>query len=71
MARYNAGVQRSLKKSVWDAGCESWYKTDSGKITNNWPHSTISYWWHTRRPVWTDYREERHGEVGDRVSHAA
>ena len=58
MVRYNAAVQRSLKKSVWDAGCESWYKTESGKITNNWPHSTISYWWRTRRPVWADFRQE-------------
>ncbi len=43
MTRYNAWVQRRLKQSVWDTGCESWYKTASGKITNNWPHSTIRY----------------------------
>jgi cation diffusion facilitator CzcD-associated flavoprotein CzcO len=70
MARYNADVQRSLKKSVWDTGCESWYKNDSGKITNNWPHSTISYWWHTRRPVWADFREERR-QGDEQISRAA
>jgi hypothetical protein len=48
MDRYNQDVQRSLKQSVWDTGCQSWYKNASGKITNNWPHSTISYWWQTR-----------------------
>jgi cation diffusion facilitator CzcD-associated flavoprotein CzcO len=55
MERYNAEVQRSLKRSVWDAGCQSWYKTASGKITNNWPHGTISYWWRTRRMRWADF----------------
>ena len=49
MDRYNREVQRSLKQSVWDTGCESWYKNEAGRITNNWPHSTISYWWRTRR----------------------
>jgi len=57
MVRYNDAVQRSLRDSVWSAGCKSWYKTAAGKITNNWPHSTITYRWRTRRPVWRDFRE--------------
>ena len=55
MRRYNQDVQSSLRRSVWDAGCESWYKTASGKITNNWPHGTISYWRRTRRVPWRDF----------------
>jgi len=46
---YNQWVQRRLRRTVWDAGCNSWYKTASGKITNNWPQSTVSFWWRTRR----------------------
>ena len=35
--------QSSLKKTVWNKGCHSWYKTGDGKITNNWPYSTLEY----------------------------
>ena len=48
-ARYNAELQASLSDTVWAAGCSSWYKDATGRITNNWSSSTISYWWHTRR----------------------
>jgi hypothetical protein len=50
MARYNAELQRDIKKTAWDAGCTSWYKTASGKITNNWSGFTVQYWWRTRKP---------------------
>src|SRR5207253_4575869 len=36
MTQFNAGLQKRLGKSVWATGCTSWYKTDTGKITNNW-----------------------------------
>ena len=26
-------------------------QTADGKITNNWPYSTITYWWRMRRPA--------------------
>lgn len=48
-ARYNVELQASLAETVWAAGCSSWYKDATGRITNNWSSSTISYWWHTRR----------------------
>jgi hypothetical protein len=35
---------------VWDQGCDSWYKTASGKHTNNWPGFTFSYRKRTRTP---------------------
>lgn len=50
MERYNATVQAELARSVWAAGCDSWYKTESGKVTNNWSNFTVKYWLDTRAP---------------------
>lgn len=50
MDRYNAEVQEALRATAWNASCGSWYKTESGKITNNWKGFTTEYWWRTRRP---------------------
>jgi cation diffusion facilitator CzcD-associated flavoprotein CzcO len=49
MDAYNARVQAELARSVWAQIAKSWYKTDTGVITNNWSGSTIRYWWNTRR----------------------
>jgi hypothetical protein len=40
---FNDEMQRRLQHTVWNAGCTSWYKTESGRITNNWPGSTFEY----------------------------
>lgn len=48
MDAYNVRLQRELSRTVWTA-TGSWYKTEDGKITNNWSGSTIRYWWRTRR----------------------
>jgi cation diffusion facilitator CzcD-associated flavoprotein CzcO len=50
MARFNEELRSQLDKSVWATGCTSWYKTEGGKITNNWSDFTVRYWWRTRRP---------------------
>jgi cation diffusion facilitator CzcD-associated flavoprotein CzcO len=42
-SEYATDLQKKLKKSVWDSGCVSWYKTASGKNTNNWPGFTFSF----------------------------
>jgi cation diffusion facilitator CzcD-associated flavoprotein CzcO len=47
---FNTALQRRIKNTAWDAGCTSWYKTASGKVTNNWSGFTVEYWWRTRRP---------------------
>ncbi|HZP43140.1 MAG TPA: NAD(P)/FAD-dependent oxidoreductase [Candidatus Binatia bacterium] len=49
MEAYNARIQRALAGSVWAATGKSWYKTADGTITNNWPGTTVGYWWATRR----------------------
>ena len=54
--RYNAELQRDLAKTAWAAGCSSWYKTASGKVTNNWSGFTVDYWRRTRRPRFEDFR---------------
>lgn len=43
MDEYNARLQADLAKSVWADDCDSWYKTDSGLITNNWSSTTSRY----------------------------
>jgi hypothetical protein len=48
MDSFDARVQRELSHTVWAATGKSWYKTDDGRITNNWSGSTIRYWWSTR-----------------------
>jgi cation diffusion facilitator CzcD-associated flavoprotein CzcO len=59
MARYNEGLAKDLAKTIWSAGCDSWYKNDAGKITNNWSSFTTSYWLRTRAPKWRAFAEER------------
>ncbi len=45
-------VQRLMAGTAWVANCHSWYKTATGRVTNNWPTWTVRYWWDTlwRRP---------------------
>ena len=49
MAAYNERLQADLGGSVWKTGCRNWYMTERGKITNNWPHSTIAWRRRTRQ----------------------
>jgi cation diffusion facilitator CzcD-associated flavoprotein CzcO len=49
MAAYNREIDRELAGTVWARTAKSWYKTESGRITNNWSGTTTRYWWSTRR----------------------
>jgi cation diffusion facilitator CzcD-associated flavoprotein CzcO len=55
MARYDAALQRDLARTAWAAGCHSWYKTEAGRVTNNWSGFTVGYWRRTRRPDFSDF----------------
>lgn len=55
---FNAGIQQRTRASVWDKGCNSWYKTAAGKNTNNWPGSTLTYRLKTRRLDWNHFTLE-------------
>ena len=52
---FNREMQERLADSVWAAGCSSWYKTDGGRVTNNWPGFANEYWRATRRPDFAQY----------------
>lgn len=43
MKAYNDKLQADLGKTVWAGDCASWYKTESGKVTNNWSGKTTEY----------------------------
>jgi cation diffusion facilitator CzcD-associated flavoprotein CzcO len=55
MERFDARVQEELRSSVWNGGCSNWYKTDDGRITNNWSGPCLDYWRATRRPHFGEY----------------
>lgn len=49
MRRYQAWLDHAITRTVWPAGCTSWYKTTSGRVTNPWPASTLRYRWLLRQ----------------------
>ena len=42
-------TQRLMGRTAWAGSCTSWYKDAAGRITNNWPTWTVSYWRDTLR----------------------
>jgi hypothetical protein len=42
-------TQRLMTRTAWAANCRSWYKTATGRVTNNWPTWTVRYWYDTLR----------------------
>jgi cation diffusion facilitator CzcD-associated flavoprotein CzcO len=58
MAAYNDRIQERLRGTVWARTPRSWYKTPSGRITNNWAGTTLEYWWRTHRADLGVYRCE-------------
>lgn len=56
MRAFNEALQKDIGQTVWAAGCNSWYKTEDGKITNNWSGSTLRFWWEMREPDFQEYR---------------
>jgi cation diffusion facilitator CzcD-associated flavoprotein CzcO len=53
---FNHSIQQQIRDTVWDKGCSSWYKTDSGKNTANWPGFTFDYRRRTRRLNLNDFQ---------------
>jgi cyclohexanone monooxygenase len=42
--RWNAGVQRRMRRTVWNTGgCSSWYLDSHGRNTVLWPKSTFTF----------------------------
>jgi cation diffusion facilitator CzcD-associated flavoprotein CzcO len=42
-AAFDAWVRRQLRGTVFATGCHSWYLTESGRNTQNWPASTLTF----------------------------
>lgn len=53
--QFNVELQADLDKTAWAGSCSSWYKTASGKITNNWSGDTATYVKRMKQPVMADY----------------
>ena len=41
--------RRRIGRTVWMAGCNSWYRSPDGRVDTLWPGTTVEYWWRTRR----------------------
>ncbi|KAL2867629.1 sulfatase domain protein [Aspergillus lucknowensis] len=53
---FNRDLQEWLAKSTFaDPSCKSWYKTTSGRITNNWPGTVVEYQKGLSEVRWSDY----------------
>jgi hypothetical protein len=58
MEAFDAEILEATSRTVWDEDCQSWYKNDAGRITNNWPDYTINYARRMRRPDLDEWRLE-------------
>ena len=43
MAEYRKWLDKKMKQTIWPASVDSWYKHETGKITNPWPTSARSF----------------------------
>jgi cation diffusion facilitator CzcD-associated flavoprotein CzcO len=50
-------MDERLKDSVW-VGCGSWYVTEEGRVTNNWPGSQTEYKRRTKTVALADYETQ-------------
>lgn len=50
MDSWRRTMDRALAETIWASGCRSWYKTASGRVTNNWPRPATVYQRITRQP---------------------
>jgi cation diffusion facilitator CzcD-associated flavoprotein CzcO len=49
MDDYNAQLAEALHGTVWDTGCQSYFKNANGKIATQLPYPSMWYWRRTRR----------------------
>ena len=53
---YNEWIDAGNARTAWGApGVRSWYKNDSGRVTQNWPYRLLDYWKQTRTADAGDY----------------
>ncbi|GAA2791095.1 hypothetical protein [Nonomuraea dietziae] len=56
MAAWRRQLGAAMERMVWGNGCQSWYKTAQGRVTNNWPGPTTLYRRLTALPPLPAYR---------------
>ena len=56
--RFDAEVQAAAAETVWAEDCHSWYKTEDGRITNNWTAHTTDYRRRLSHPDLSDWELE-------------
>lgn len=54
--RFNEFLSARGRRTAFEAGCQSWYKTADGRNTNNWVGYCFQYGRAVRRPRLEDYR---------------
>lgn len=66
--KHNVALQDLLQKSSFaDPNCSSWYKTNTGKITNNWAGTVIDYQSQLSQVQWDDYIVGGNGKLAIRA----
>ncbi|HSB87683.1 MAG TPA: NAD(P)/FAD-dependent oxidoreductase [Ilumatobacteraceae bacterium] len=54
--KYNARIDEGNRSMAWGASTvNSWYKSDSGRVAQNWPFSLLEFWQQTREVESADY----------------
>ncbi len=54
--RYNERIDEGNLNMAWGAATvNSWYKSESGRVAQNWPFSLLEFWQQTREVNATDY----------------
>ncbi|WP_188187166.1 flavin-containing monooxygenase [Nonomuraea sp. SYSU D8015] len=56
MAAWRGRLDAAMERMVWGGGCQSWYMTAEGRVTNNWPGPTTLYRKLTAKPPHNAYR---------------
>jgi cation diffusion facilitator CzcD-associated flavoprotein CzcO len=60
MQRYNDEIQRDIEGiEVWQAGCNGYYRSPSGRVVTQWPHTMSEYRERTSRPDPDAYEVQR------------
>ena len=59
---FNDDLQAALQKTVWAGSCKSWYKTESGHITVNYPHTAARMVMETCKPDYSAMKFEKRGQ---------
>jgi cyclohexanone monooxygenase len=59
MDTYNQELAEALKGTVWDTGCQSYFKNQHGKIATQLPYPSLWYWRRTRQFKLREYERSR------------